>query len=118
MEFDLTVLTSNAGALASGLWLTLAITAMALVGGMAIGLPVCLCRMRERGVANRLARSYITFFRITPELMLIFWTYFCLPAVVDLRISGVASGTLALALVCGAYMAEIYRAGIEAVPRG
>jgi His/Glu/Gln/Arg/opine family amino acid ABC transporter permease subunit len=118
MDFDFSVIRSNAGLLIDGLYMTLLITVISAVIGMLFGLVVCFGRLRDRGVAYHAARSYITFFRTTPELALIFWAYFCLPAVLDIRFSGLASGIAALALVCAAYMAEIYRAGIEAVPRG
>jgi ABC-type amino acid transport system permease subunit len=74
--------------------------------------------MRPHGIAHHAARAYLAFFRTTPELVLIFWAYFCLPPIFGLRLSAPVSGIVALSLVCGAYMAEIFRAGIEAVPRG
>jgi ABC-type amino acid transport system permease subunit len=51
-------------------------------------------------------------------VVVIFWFYFCLPQLVDLRLSAFATGTLALGLSAGAFLSEIFRAGIEAVPRG
>ena len=118
MGFDWSVVTGNLGQLATGLWITLAIAAISLVAGAILGLVVCIIRMQRWRLPRAMARGYITIFRITPELVLIFWVYFCFPPVFDLRLSAWTSGTVALALVCGAYMAEIYRAGIESIPQG
>ncbi len=118
MEFDTTVITRNAGLLGQGLVLTLWITGASLLAGMALGLPIAAARMHPRAIAQRAARAYIAFFRTTPELVLIFWAYFCLPPIFGLRLSAPVSGILSLSLVCGAYMAEIFRAGVESVPRG
>ena len=62
--------------------------------------------------------SVIDFFRTIPEVGLIFWVYSCLPLLLSLRISAEASGVIALSLFAAAYLAEIFRAGVLAVPRG
>jgi His/Glu/Gln/Arg/opine family amino acid ABC transporter permease subunit len=118
MSFEWTVIWSHWDALLRGFGMSLAITSVALAIGVTLGLVLCASRLSgRRGVAGA-ARGYITFFRITPEMVLIFWAYFCLPPLFDLRLSAWLSGTLALGLVAAAYLAEIFRAGIEAVPRG
>jgi His/Glu/Gln/Arg/opine family amino acid ABC transporter permease subunit len=118
MSFEWTVIWSHWDALLRGFGMSLAITLVALAIGVALGLVLCASRLSgRRGVAGP-ARGYVTFFRITPEMVLIFWAYFCLPPLFDLRLSAWLSGTLALGLVAAAYLAEIFRAGIEAVPRG
>jgi ABC-type amino acid transport system permease subunit len=74
-------------------------------------------RSRRRWVAAG-AVGFIQFFRTTPEMILIFWGYYCLPLLLDWQISGFWTGSLVLGLVAAAYLAEIFRAGIEAIPRG
>ena len=118
MNLDWTVVTQNYQFLAKGLGATLVITAVTLVAGALIGLVVCAARLSGARVLVPVAGGFITFFRITPELVLIFWIYFCFPPLFDLRLSAWTSGALALILVAAAYLAEIYRAGIEAVPKG
>lgn len=118
MSFDWTVVLNNDSLLLAGLAMSLAITAVVLATGGVLGLALCVARLSGSRPAVAIARGYITFFRITPEIVLIFWVYFCFPPLFDLRLSAWFSGTLALGLVAAAYLAEIYRAGIEAVPRG
>jgi ABC-type amino acid transport system permease subunit len=71
----------------------------------------------ERGIEYQLATNFIDFFRTIPEMVLIFWVYSCLPLLFDLRLSAETCGILALSLYSGAFLAEIFRAGILAVPR-
>lgn len=56
--------------------------------------------------------------RATPEMIAIFWAYYCLPIVLGANLSGLTCGVLALGLIGGGYMAEIVRGGILAVDRG
>jgi polar amino acid transport system permease protein len=64
-----------------------------------------------------LMRLYIDIFRSIPLLVLLIIVYYALPFV-GLRLSSFASAMAALTLVSGAYTAEIFRAGIQAIPRG
>jgi ABC-type amino acid transport system permease subunit len=57
-------------------------------------------------------------FRGLPETVIIFWFYYCAPLILNTRLSAFWIGTVALAIPSGAYLAEIFRAGILAVPRG
>src|SRR5207245_10264837 len=71
----------------------------------------------RRGVARRRALAYVEAFRNTPLLIQIFIVYFGLPQL-GLRVAPFASGLVALVVYAAAYNAEIFRAGLEAVPKG
>lgn len=116
MILDWSILARSADALARGLLATLAIVLLALAIGSAIGLLVCIARRSRRSVWRGVARVYVNLFRNAPEMLLIFWAYFCLPQLVSFNLSGFATGTLALGLSAGAYLGEIFRTGIAAVP--
>src|SRR5690606_36287602 len=118
MQLDWHVVMINLDPLAYGLLNTLGITAAVTAIGVIAGLALCMMRMSRWPWLSALARGYIAFFRVTPELALVFWAYFCMPPLLGLMLSGWASGTLMLGLVAAAYLAEIYRSGIESVPRG
>jgi His/Glu/Gln/Arg/opine family amino acid ABC transporter permease subunit len=118
MTFDWSPVTNNYTALLTGLRMTLMITAASLGAGAILGLLLCAARLSAFSWLVTASKFYITFFRITPELVLVFWAYFCLPPIFGLMLTDWLAGTLALIFVAGAYLAEIYRAGIEAVPRG
>jgi len=118
MEFQLGILLRNYQPLIGGTLLTLLITAVALVIGIVVGGLLCAARLSGRPFLSRSAGGYILFFRVTPEMVLIFWAYFCIPLLFGVRVSGLWAGTITLGLVAGAYLGEIFRAGILALPRG
>jgi His/Glu/Gln/Arg/opine family amino acid ABC transporter permease subunit len=118
MDFDYHILVRSMPLLLNGLGWTLLITITAITGGIGLGLGLCGMGLSDARWARRISRSYIDFFRTTPEMVLIFWVYFCFPPLLDLRLSAFWSGTLALTLVSGAYLAEIFRAGIQSIGGG
>jgi His/Glu/Gln/Arg/opine family amino acid ABC transporter permease subunit len=118
VEFDTGVLARHWPLLLQGLQVTVAATLAALAIGVAGGALLCAMGRSRRAWAARLARGYVHFFRVTPEMILIFWGYFCLPELLGLQISGFWTGVGTLGLVAAAYLTEIFRAGIQAVPKG
>jgi His/Glu/Gln/Arg/opine family amino acid ABC transporter permease subunit len=118
MTFEVGVLWSSLPILAGGAWLTALLVVAALVVGAAIGLLVCAGTMLGRGLVHRLSIAYVSLCRTLPETVLIFWLYYCIPLILKDRPSAMETAIAALAIPTGAYLAEIFRAGIEAVPRG
>ena len=104
------------GPLLVGLWMTLKISALALVFALVLGLVAGLGRVASNPAARNLAATYVDIIRGTPLLVQIFIVYFFFGPVFGL--TPFAAGVAALAVFTGAYVAEIVRAGIEAVPRG
>jgi His/Glu/Gln/Arg/opine family amino acid ABC transporter permease subunit len=82
MNLSLAAIADNSSALFGGLLLTCLSTAIALAVGL-VGAPV-LHLLRSSGVsaAEWAAKGYISFFRTAPEMVLIFWAYFCLPVAI------------------------------------
>ncbi len=118
MTYDWHVLVQYHLMLLEGLQVTILITLIALGMGLVLGLGLCAASLRRRGRLYLCARAYIDLLRTVPEMVLIFWVYFCFPPLLNWTLSGVASGTLALSLVAAAYLSEILRAGIESLPKG
>jgi His/Glu/Gln/Arg/opine family amino acid ABC transporter permease subunit len=118
MTYDWHVLVQYHLMLLEGLQATILITLTALGTGLVLGLGLCAASLRRRGWLYLSARTYIDLLRTVPEMVLIFWVYFCFPPLLDWTLSGIASGTLALSLVAAAYLSEILRAGIESLPKG
>ena len=118
MDFNLHVIERNYGALLEGLGITLYMSAIALVIGIVIGMIACLGKLTGSGMSYRMATGFIDFFRSIPELVIIFWVYSCLPLMLSIRMSSELCGIIALSVFAGALLAEIFRAGILAVPRG
>jgi His/Glu/Gln/Arg/opine family amino acid ABC transporter permease subunit len=118
MNFNIGVLEANYPALLGGLMVTCLATLIALSIGFVVAIVMVTLRLGGGKWARRFVDAYLTFFRTTPEMVLIFWAYFCLPAVLGIQMSGLTAGSLSLGLVTGAYLAEIFRAGIQSVPKG
>jgi His/Glu/Gln/Arg/opine family amino acid ABC transporter permease subunit len=118
MQFDPSIIWQNLPLLLSGIWLTILLVATALVLGIVLGLVVCAGTLIGRGLVFYLSVGYVGLFRGLPETVIIFWLYYCAPLILNTRLSAFWTGTAALAIPSGAYLAEIFRAGILAVPRG
>ena len=118
MEFQYKVVLQNYPLLIEGFWITVQVTLIALTIGVLLGAAICSLRLGGNRMFDRLAAGYILFFRATPEMVLIFWGYFCVPLIFQLKVSGLWTGSITLGLVTAAYLAEIFRAGINAVPKG
>ncbi|WP_373946000.1 amino acid ABC transporter permease [Paracoccus marcusii] len=103
--------------LLQGLWITLQLGAASIVAGLVLGLGLAMARLYGPGPVRFVTRLYIDIFRSIPLLVLLIIVYYALPFV-GLRLSPFASAMSALTLVSGAYTAEIFRAGIEAIPKG
>jgi polar amino acid transport system permease protein len=115
--FNSEVLVSSFPLLLAGLRVTLLLGAVSIVAGLVLGLFISLIRLYAPGPLAIIAKIYIDVFRSVPLLVLLIVVYYALPFV-GLRMSPFMSAATALTLVSGAYTAEIFRAGIEAVPRG
>ncbi len=101
-----------------GIPLTLGLTAVAFVVGTIAALPIALARLRRIPVVSRVALAWIEFFRTTPPLVHIVWAYYALPVIADIRLDAFSVVAGALACSTSAQMAETFRGGILAVPRG
>lgn len=100
-----------------GLRTTLLLGGVSIVLGALGGLGLALARLYGPVWARLLAVGYTDLFRAFPLLVLLIVIYYALPFV-GVRLSSFAAATAALSLVSSAYTAEIFRAGIEAVPKG
>jgi len=115
--FNWSVLVSSFPLLLSGLRITLLLGLVSIIAGLVLGLGIALVRIYAIRPASIAAKIYIDVFRSIPILVLLIVIYYALPFV-GLRLSPFMSAAAALTLVSGAYTAEIFRAGIEAIPRG
>jgi polar amino acid transport system permease protein len=115
--FNLRVLGETLPLVLSGLWVTVLLGAASILLGNAGGLALAVARVYGRRWLRAIAVAYIDVFRAIPLLVLLIVIYYALPFV-GVRLSPFAAATSAISLVAAAYSAEIFRAGIEAVPSG
>ncbi|MDA0703467.1 MAG: amino acid ABC transporter permease [Proteobacteria bacterium] len=101
-----------------GVPLTIGLTLASFLLGTTIALPMAVIRIARTPVLHQVTVGWIEFFRTTPPLVHIFWPYYVFPIVFGINISAVTVVIMALAANTSAQMAEIFRAGLQAVPKG
>jgi polar amino acid transport system permease protein len=100
-----------------GILTTLYISVISITLASILAIIGAVAKLSSNGIANGLASFYTSFFRGLPLLMQVYLIYLGLPQL-GFVIDAVPAGILALSLCYGAYMTEIFRAGIESIPRG
>ncbi len=118
MEYNLDLALSALPLLFMGAGVTIKITALSVGFGIIIGLFVGIARISEFRLPRLLAAIYVDFLRGTPLLVQIFLVYFALPAITGQRMDPFIAAISACSINSGAYIAEIFRAGIQSVDKG
>ena len=103
--------------LATGAWVTIEVAIGSLLLSMAVAAPLANAQSFGGPLLRGIIRVYVEVFRAVPVLTQLFIIYFGL-ATIGLKLSSITAAILGLGLNGSAYCAEIFRAGIEAVPRG
>lgn len=114
VEFSLWALLQS---LADGAKWTVALSALAFLFGGATGLLILFARMSRSRLLRQATRVYIEVFQGTPLLMQLFLIFFGL-SLAGLEVSPWLAAAVGLTLFSSAYLAEIWRGCVEAVPRG
>jgi len=95
---------------------TVLLSLIAFAGGALIGLPIALMRVSPNNALRIIASGYIQLIQGTPLLILLFLTYFGL-GILGYKLAPLVAAGLALTLYAAAFLGEIWRGCIEAVPR-
>ncbi len=101
-----------------GLLVTFEISIVAQLVGIVIGLIAGLARLSHRRIVQTMAMAYIDFFRGIPLLVTLVWIYYGVALLFGINISAFVAGVSGLGVTLGAYLAEVFRAGVQAIPRG
>ncbi|MEV6903898.1 ectoine/hydroxyectoine ABC transporter permease subunit EhuD [Amycolatopsis sp. NPDC051372] len=104
--------------LLKGLLVTVELTLLGSAVAYALGLVLALLRRAGIPVLSRLVLFFIEFIRSTPLLIQVFVLYWLVPPLTGITMSAFVTGVVALGVHYATYTAEVYRAGIEAVPKG
>ncbi|MGH7155520.1 MAG: amino acid ABC transporter permease [Acetobacteraceae bacterium] len=115
--FNLHVAVENIGPLLGGLLITVELTFVVISLSLVFALLVALGGMSRFAPLRWVMKIYIEVIRGTPLFLQLIYVYFVLPSV-GIRLDPFAAGVLALTLNYSAYIAEVYRGGILAIPRG
>ncbi len=103
--------------ISKGLFTTIYISAVSIVIATVIAIVGAIAKLSNNGFAYAIASFYTSLFRGLPLLLQIYLIYMGLPQL-GFMIDAIPSGIAALSLCYGAYMTEIFRAGIQSIPKG
>lgn len=112
------IIPQNFSFLLSGMQMTLMISALTLVLAMLGGLVIALLDMSKYRVLRAIGLGFGELIRNTPILVQLLWVYYVLPIFLGINIDALTALIIGLSLYSSAFIAEVYRAGIQAVPKG
>ncbi|HEY3185377.1 MAG TPA: amino acid ABC transporter permease [Gaiellaceae bacterium] len=115
--YDWSLIWENKEAFLRGLATAMQVAGVAIVISVAVGLVLALARMSKPPLSWA-AAAYINIFRGVPALVSVIWVYFGWSLLLGVSFTVFQAGVIALVLLYGAFIAEIYRAALEAIPRG
>jgi len=115
--YDWSLAWDNRSAYLHGLATALEVASVAIIISVVVGLAIALGRMSKPPV-SWLAGIYVNVFRGLPALVSVLWVYFGWSLLFGINFSVFQAGVIALVLLYGAFISEIYRAALEAIPRG
>ena len=118
MNLNVDLMINSLPLLITGAGITIQITAISVGLGLIIGMFVGIARISNVKLLRWLAAIYIDFLRGTPLLVQIFLIYFALPVILEQRVDPFIAAITACGINSGAYIAEIFRAGIQAIDEG
>ena len=116
MNFEL--MANSFPLLLAGAAITVEITAMSVTFGLLIGCMIGIARLCSIKPLRYFANVYVDFIRGTPLLVQIFLVYFALPNIIGSRVDPFVAAISACSINSGAYVAEIFRAGIQSIDKG
>ncbi len=99
-----------------GILRTFQVTTMAIILSLFVGLFTGLGRISRNVFINRIATIYVEIIRGIPLLVQLFYIYYALGKIV--RVPRITAAVIAMTVCYGAYMGEIFRAGIQSIPKG
>ncbi len=116
--FDINVLREQYGYLAIGAIYTLGLTSLSMLFGISIGIIISLGRMTKNIFIRSISSVYVDVMRGIPLLILLIWFFYGLPMLIDFSFSPLFAGVACLSLKYSGYLAETFRAGIQAIEKG
>jgi His/Glu/Gln/Arg/opine family amino acid ABC transporter permease subunit len=115
---DLSVVTNHWPIILAGVQMTLYVAVMAMAVALVVGLVVAFIRISPLRPLAWLADVYVQFFRGIPQFVFLLWLYYGIAILFGINFRPITAGVIALSVQYGAYLSEIYRAGIQAIHKG
>src|SRR5438552_8895951 len=102
----------------SGLILSLELAVLSIGIGCIIGLALAILYVSGGRILRSLIAAYVEVIRNVPLILLVYLVFYGIPTVFDFAYSNTTSFVVTLSAYAGAYLVEVFRAGLDAVPRG
>jgi His/Glu/Gln/Arg/opine family amino acid ABC transporter permease subunit len=118
MTFDWAVVWEYRHVFLQGLMMTVFLTVATMLLAIPGGLALAFLRMSPLAPARWVATAFVEFFRATPLVLQIYWAYYVLPVIVDIRLSAVTTALIGLTCNISAFNSETFRAGILSIRQG
>ncbi len=118
MNLDWTVAWQYRALLFDGVIVTVLLTVLTMVIAVPGGIAVMLLRQSRSRTLRAAGTAYVEFFRNLPLILLVYWAFYVLPLLIDIRVSPFATGLIALSLNVSAYNSETFRAGVNSIRKG
>ena len=115
---DLSVIFAQWPAIWAGVTMTLLVAVVSMACALPIGLLVALMRLSPFRPLSWLANAYVQFFRGIPQFVFLLWLYYGLAMMLGINFQAFTAGVIALSFQYGAFLSEIFRAGIQAIHKG
>ena len=108
----------NFDKLTNGVILSVELAIIAILIGALIGLTLAVIYVSSGRVVRTIISAYVEFIRNVPLLLLVYLVFYGLPTVVNIAYDASTSFIATLSLYAGAYLVEVFRSGLDAVPKG
>ncbi len=118
MRFQWQVVTDNLGLLLQGALVTIMLTSITMALAIPGGLLLAGLRLSRWAPLRLAATAFVEFFRATPLILQLYWTFYVLPAFFDLRLSEWSTAIVGLTCNISSFNAETFRAGIRSIRQG
>ncbi|MDC1366247.1 amino acid ABC transporter permease [Pelagibacterales bacterium] len=109
---------TNISFLISGLGFTVSVSIISIFFATLLGLLISIIGLSKLKFVRYINISYIEIIRSVPVLVMILWIYYGLPVLVGINFTAFTAGIIALSICDSPFLAEIFRSGFEAVPKG
>ena len=117
-HLNFTLVWKNFDRLAWGLVLSLELAVVGIAIGIVIGLGLAVLSHGARRPVRLLVAAYVEFIRNVPLLLLVYLVFYGIPSVGGFAYDATTSFVMTLAVYAGAYLVEVFRAGLDAIPKG
>jgi His/Glu/Gln/Arg/opine family amino acid ABC transporter permease subunit len=118
LSFQWQVVTDNIGLLLQGALVTVMLTCVTMALAIPGGLLLAGLRLSPWAPVRIAATAFVEFFRATPLILQLYWTFYVLPAFFDVRLSEWSTAIVGLTCNISSFNAETFRAGIQSIRQG